>query len=1003
MPAAVSTLPRARRPIEVRVLGALEAHGPGGSGLGAAAARHHVRVLLALLAASDEGIERDELLEALWPAQAPAASRNRLYHTLHLLRQALGALAWPAPWVQLAGGRVVLAPEVGSDARDLLAAVRGLERGELGDAALHELLARALPPWMPGVDAGALGVRMRERLRAAQAQLLAEALHRQQGSGDAPQRRELLATLLALRGTDEPAARALMALDLAAARPHAVLRTYEALARRLAEELGLRPGAETSALADAARRRIDGAAHIAAEAVPRPLIGREALLERLAAALARPGACVSLHGVGGVGKTALARSLAHRLAAAGRRLRVVDMRGGSVPGRAADAAVSALWLSHRPLAEPGCEAFQIEPLPLPPAGTGARQARRYAAFALYERCCAEPPGEADAPDIVALLQRLDGLPLAIEAAAARAATMTPRELLERVHADARVLDGAGVPSPLDALHASVAALPAGAREDFVALATGPAALPDDRVAGSSIAAWAAAGFVQRGAAGRWVPLHLACDVAREVARASGRWPALQAARLDELHARVAPLDLGFASPSLEAALGPLAALHDEALGLLDAAAGRGDGGVLVALLVALGELWLLTQRAALARRWLPAGLRAAVALGRPAEEAALHILMARALRQEWRFGEAAVEGELALAAARRALSAAAGPAARLHGDAPSLPAGARQPADAAGRLADAAGLLAELWLRCRRAEVAQALLRDVAVACAGHPRAWAVWRLHAGRAGVHSLPGGAAVEPLPLGGAALDALRQRLAGSRLWHAMLAEVARRAAAAGAAEAALAAADELVARGRRVGLAEVEAQGRWALAGALLRLDRVAEALSAAQALLAWWRGQGAEARAAEVVPWLAELLWRHGEPARAVLLLDTVARVAPARALEVEWALQRIAADALDGRAAAALPRWLALAEQADTLEPPQLLLAAEAGALVLRAADSGLAWQPLAARLRAADADHETLPLVRRFRERWLGAPDAAGGGTDALRRMLGELAASVRQRALAA
>src|SRR5207302_1516116 len=81
-------------------------------------------------------------------------------------------------------------------------------------------------------------------------------------------------------------------------------------------------------------------------------------------------------------------------------------------------------------------------LDLPPPGDDpdAASLERYAATALFvERARAARPGFAigdeDAAAIAAICRLLDGLPLAIELAAARARLLPPRELLARLRGD----------------------------------------------------------------------------------------------------------------------------------------------------------------------------------------------------------------------------------------------------------------------------------------------------------------------------------------------------------------------------------------------------------------------------------------------------------------------------------------------------------------------------------------------------------------------------------------
>ncbi|MEV5986292.1 LuxR C-terminal-related transcriptional regulator [Streptomyces sp. NPDC052051] len=98
-----------------------------------------------------------------------------------------------------------------------------------------------------------------------------------------------------------------------------------------------------------------------------------------------------------------------------------------------------LATSRQPLGIAGEHVFSVEPLPVPDAdaGHGARALSRNPAVALFaDRAAAVLPGfavtESDAAAVAELVRRLDGLPFAIELAAARIRTLTPQEILERL-------------------------------------------------------------------------------------------------------------------------------------------------------------------------------------------------------------------------------------------------------------------------------------------------------------------------------------------------------------------------------------------------------------------------------------------------------------------------------------------------------------------------------------------------------------------------------------------
>ncbi|HEY8471747.1 MAG TPA: BTAD domain-containing putative transcriptional regulator [Natronosporangium sp.] len=105
-----------------------------------------------------------------------------------------------------------------------------------------------------------------------------------------------------------------------------------------------------------------------------------------------------------------------------------------------------LTTSREPLGITGETLWPVEPLPMPPPGVTASQAASYPAVRLLaERAAAVRPGfavdDGTVEDVVRICRALDGLPLAIELAAARLRTMTPRQLADRLADRFRVLTG----------------------------------------------------------------------------------------------------------------------------------------------------------------------------------------------------------------------------------------------------------------------------------------------------------------------------------------------------------------------------------------------------------------------------------------------------------------------------------------------------------------------------------------------------------------------------------
>ncbi|HSB85354.1 MAG TPA: hypothetical protein VLD86_03545, partial [Ilumatobacteraceae bacterium] len=218
------------------------------------------------------------------------------------------------------------------------------------------------------------------------------------------------------------------------------------------------------------------------------LIGRDGELAELEERGMR-NRLVTLVGPGGVGKTALARAAANRLAgqyALG--VRVVDLTRvddeAVVPGTIAnhlgfdsfDALLSSpndrpvlllvdncehlldavagalvqvlgachqptvLATSRAPLEVPGESIISLAPLAVPVGDDDPRTCPSVQLF--LERCrdAGATVTESDLPVVVDLCRRLDGLPLAIEIAAARARTMSVAEIASRLSQSVDVLD-----------------------------------------------------------------------------------------------------------------------------------------------------------------------------------------------------------------------------------------------------------------------------------------------------------------------------------------------------------------------------------------------------------------------------------------------------------------------------------------------------------------------------------------------------------------------------------
>ncbi len=148
---------------------------------------------------------------------------------------------------------------------------------------------------------------------------------------------------------DEAAQRLLMSLEHARGHTEAALWHFERLRRRLRDELGSEPAPETRALFRDIERGLHGAGERARRLTrpeevaegPERLLGREALVGEALGAL-EGGARVLLHGLGGIGKTAVAAAVTARWLASGRGTALWATAAGDDAEALADTLARAL-------------------------------------------------------------------------------------------------------------------------------------------------------------------------------------------------------------------------------------------------------------------------------------------------------------------------------------------------------------------------------------------------------------------------------------------------------------------------------------------------------------------------------------------------------------------------------------------------------------------------------------------------------------------------------------
>ncbi|VXB04046.1 Predicted ATPase [Microbacterium sp. 8M] len=449
-----------------------------------------MRAMLAALVLAGTGTTRSvaALADDVWGEEQPQNPRAALQTLVSRARATAGADA-----IASGPGGYALGTEDTDlhTARRLQSLAEALPQG---DPERIRLLREAIGLWRgePGADLGGspVGADL-----AAEAGTLHDALRgclatELVRTGSAAEGIGILRELASARPLDETAQAALMSALAADGRSAEALAVFAALRTALADALGASPGPAITELNARLLRSSDGGprVRIGVQAAPNELIGRDDALAR-ARALLREARVVTILGAGGLGKTRLAQALA--LESDAHSVVVVPLAGvrdgAGVPvaiaaalgisenapgGRLAEqrprpdlgarivaalgdretmlvldnceqvidavawwssdllAAVPSLRIlttSRAPLAIGAERVLPLEPLEI--AVTDAAPAVR---LFLDRARAARPSATLELEVVARLCARLDGLPLAIELAAARVRTMTPEQIERRL-------------------------------------------------------------------------------------------------------------------------------------------------------------------------------------------------------------------------------------------------------------------------------------------------------------------------------------------------------------------------------------------------------------------------------------------------------------------------------------------------------------------------------------------------------------------------------------------
>ena len=281
-----------------------------------------------LLSAPRLRLHREQVAEMLRPEEDSDAAANYLRTTVHRLRKALEDRTGDHGYVRQEGSLLVLVPAPdGEPAEDWLDA-RAFERAAAaalagGDAvACRTALALYGGEYLPDDPYDEWAVMRREELRQQYLAVLLRLADLRERDGVLGEAARCLRSALSVDPCNEPAARSLMRLQMAAGRAAEAVRTYKQVAEALQRDLDMRPDSETEEQYQAAlaSRPAPASPQSNLPTLLTSFLGREqemAALSLLLAGSATTAApqcrLLTMTGSGGCGKTRLAIELGHEL------------------------------------------------------------------------------------------------------------------------------------------------------------------------------------------------------------------------------------------------------------------------------------------------------------------------------------------------------------------------------------------------------------------------------------------------------------------------------------------------------------------------------------------------------------------------------------------------------------------------------------------------------------------------------------------------------------------
>lgn len=287
--------------------------------------RHAKDVVKALALSPGARLQRDQVLDRLWPDKDPQAAAHSLHQALYAARRAITSAGGDGrAALQLAAETLVLCPDSDVWIDTEVFARTAREALDTGDPdrcrdALDLYQGTLLPDdryvdWIQP---------HRDQLAQLHDDVVRELARHLEAAGNFAAAADLLRALIAKAPLDEPTHRQLMRVYALAGNRRAAIEQFDRLGETLQEELGVSPDVSTTALADDI---IDGRLAPAREpSAPRPwarpttnltipissFVGRERELDELPGLLATRR-LVTLVGAGGCGKTRLAIEVGRR-------------------------------------------------------------------------------------------------------------------------------------------------------------------------------------------------------------------------------------------------------------------------------------------------------------------------------------------------------------------------------------------------------------------------------------------------------------------------------------------------------------------------------------------------------------------------------------------------------------------------------------------------------------------------------------------------------------------